>query len=410
MSYLLSIVIPTKNRQKYAALTVKQIYNVTDSRTQIVVCDNSDECGLLELINGQVDDVDKRIDYFYTKKPIPGVDNYALGIEKSKGKYICCIGDDDGVLGYIIDFVEWADKNEIEAIRPGVQASYLWPGAVKDFPHGCVNLAKYSADFYYSNSKLERDKILESGCEGFSASSIIKAYHGIVRKDLYEQIKNSTGRYCGGLSPDIYLSFALTSFADKVLCLNVPLTIFGVCGQSTTADGMNRTNVGKLESAPHFVGQKYEWSQQVPRFYCGRTIWADSALHALYDLKCYDYNKLSIEKMSAFCLINYPEFKNEIMDNFKRNDGNVELLNNIINEKRKNETKSSVMKAIKQNRCLASIFRKMRSLYGKLFHCDNFSIMGVGDIIAAESIISKKINKKYAELLKKLCTPKSDGE
>ena len=41
--YLLSIVVPTRNRQKFCLEAVKQILSVTDERVQIVVTDNSDE-------------------------------------------------------------------------------------------------------------------------------------------------------------------------------------------------------------------------------------------------------------------------------------------------------------------------------------------------------------------------------
>ena len=46
MKYLLSVVIPTRNRQKYAIDSILQIQRVTDERVQIVVQDNSDDSSL----------------------------------------------------------------------------------------------------------------------------------------------------------------------------------------------------------------------------------------------------------------------------------------------------------------------------------------------------------------------------
>ena len=53
MQYLLSIVIPTRNRQKYALQSVQQIYDVTDDAVQIVVQDNSDDNSLSAMLEKQ---------------------------------------------------------------------------------------------------------------------------------------------------------------------------------------------------------------------------------------------------------------------------------------------------------------------------------------------------------------------
>ena len=41
-NFLLSVVIPTKNRENYASATVEQILNINDDRIQVVIQDNSD--------------------------------------------------------------------------------------------------------------------------------------------------------------------------------------------------------------------------------------------------------------------------------------------------------------------------------------------------------------------------------
>lgn len=114
MKYLLSIVIPTRNRKYYAINTIKQILNVTDENVQIIVSDNSDNGSLKE--NIRLIDSD-RIKYEYIEKRIPGVDNYANGISMCDGEYICCIGDDDGILKEIQHVVQWASINDVKAIN-----------------------------------------------------------------------------------------------------------------------------------------------------------------------------------------------------------------------------------------------------------------------------------------------------
>ena len=125
MQYLLSIVIPTRNRQKYALQSVQQIYDVTDDAVQIVVQDNSDDNSLSAMLEKQA--FGPRVKYTYIATRIPGVDNYAGGIAQSDGEYICCIGDDDGVLRDITKVTAWAKANNVAAIKLGVQASYSGP-------------------------------------------------------------------------------------------------------------------------------------------------------------------------------------------------------------------------------------------------------------------------------------------
>ena len=397
VEYLLSIVVPTRNRQFYAIQTIKQILSIADKSTQVVVSDNSHDNslkGMIEAIN------DDRVKYEYINDRIPGVDNYANGISMSDGKYVCCIGDDDGVLREIIDVVKWASDNNIKAIKPGVQASYIWPNTVDLYKTGCLSLDTIDCSYKYIKPKKELISFLKAGCIDFPEAKLVKAYHGIVRRDIFEEIKNRTGKFCGGLSPDIYLSVSLSLLIEELVCFNIPLTIFGACKQSTTGDSLNKINVGKLEDAPHFVGQKYEWSSKVPRFYCGMNIWADSALHALSDMKENDMmNLFSIEHLTSFCLLNYKNYEKEIMENFHLNNGDIKVLNDLLRLERTAYRKRNFKAFIKQQKIIFELYKKIRDTYYKLAKSQSFSQNGVCDICEAERIVSKRISGTFKQLV-----------
>ena len=397
MEYLLSIVVPTRNRQIYAIQTVKQILAVMDHRVQIVVSDNSDDDSLSKMI----DDLnDSRLKYQFIKERIPGVGNYANGISMSDGRYVCCIGDDDGVLREILEITEWANKNDIKAIKPGVQAAYIWPNTVELYKTGCLSLDKVDTEYTYVDPKQELSAFLKAGCIDFPEAKLVKAYHGIVRRDIFEGLKSRTGHYCGGLSPDIYLSVSLSLMVEKVLCLNVPVTIFGACKQSTTGDSLNKINVGKLEDAPHFVGQKYEWSDKVPRFYCGMNIWADSAMHALCDMKADDMlAEYSIEHLTAFLLMNYKEYSGEIMENFTQNNGDKKTLDYLMQQEASAYRKKKIKDTLKSNPIIFGLYKKVRDKYYKATASQTFSQNGVTDIGEAERIVSSTIHNVFEELV-----------
>lgn len=391
MSYLLSIVVPTRNRQKYAIQSVLQIYHVTDERVQIVVQDNSDEEGLEEMLASE--QLGNRVKYTFIRERITGVANYAGGIEQSDGEYVCCIGDDDGVLRRIVDVTQWAKEHNVPAVKPGVQASYIWPETTAEFPTGCLNLEYTDSSFFYVNPKRELIPFLESGCIDLPTALLVKAYHGIVRKDMFENIFQKTGKYCGGLSPDIYLSVSLSLCSESLLCMNLPLTIFGACKQSTTGDSINRINVGKLEQAPHFIGQPYTWSDKVPRYYCGTNIWADSAMHALEEMGAVEYQKYySVEKLTCDCLLNHPAYKKEIMENFRRNQCSDKKLRAELMYSYPRFVLKKIKVFLRGIKIVAKVYRALRSRRQEKINDHVFMIQEVPDIIKAEDIVSSTLD------------------
>ena len=399
MKYLLSIVIPTRNRQKYALQSVKQIYNVTDDTVQLVVQDNSDDDSLFGML--EKENFSDRVKYTFISERIPGVDNYAGGIAQSDGEYVCCIGDDDGVLRGITEVTKWAKENGVAAIKPGVQASYFWPGTMPSFPEGCLNLSYTDASHFYANPQEELIPFMESACLDLPSAVLVKAYHGIVRKDLFERIYETTGRYCGGLSPDIYLSVSLSLGVESLLCVNFPLTIFGACKQSTTGDSVNKVNVSKLELAPHFIGQPYTWSEKVPHYYCGSNIWADSAMHALDDMGAEDVKKhFSVIKLTCECLLNHPAYKKEIMENLYRNGYSKQDLRKELLRVYPSFAKNQIKNYVREIKPIAKLYRAIRDKRQHQVDQRVFVMAGITDIIAAEEIVTATVQPVIEQFLK----------
>ncbi len=398
--YILSIVVPTRNRQVYCLEAVKQILSVTDEGVQIVVTDNSDENTLQNEIASLGE---SRIKYEFISTRIPGVDNYAHGIEMSDGEYLCCIGDDDGILRNIIPITAWMRDNNIDAIKPGVQATYFWPKSAKEYESGCVGLKAVTDDAFVVNPQEELIKFMQSGIIDFPEAKLVKAYHGIVRKELFNKIKEKTGRFCGGLSPDIYLSVALSTAVDKLVCIDVPISIFGACRASTTADSVNKINLGRLEDAPHFIGQPYEWSSYVPRYYCGSNIWADSALHAAEEMGRGDLlDAFALDKFSGYSLVYYKQFKKEILENYLSNNGDMDKLNA---EKKKNlrpYLTSKVKETIRKNKLLINLYRKLRANKQKMAGEESFVRTDVENVTVAENLISNVVMKHTDAVLANL--------
>lgn len=308
MSKLLSVIIPTRNRQFYAFEVIQQILELDVEGVEIVVQDNSDSNDLKCLIEGLSA---SNVKYNYTAHQLSFVDNFSKAIELASGDYLTIIGDDDFITPDIVTVAQWAKENGIEAVKPEYNAVYRWPaaGVIKngESDDGILNLYPITGKFKIKSPKKELKKLLLTGGQYYQFYDLVKLYHGIVKRSKLQELKNKVGVYVGGLSPDIYLSVALSTIIEKLVVIDYPLTVSGICKGSGSADSAIGKHTGKLSDAPHFIGhENYQWAQQVPHFYSVETIWADSALAALDDLK-YPH-RFNSSFLNYLCLKLYPQF------------------------------------------------------------------------------------------------------
>ena len=285
---ILSIVIPTKNRQRFCLSAIKSILNIDDERIQIVIQDNSDDQSLEEQLPDNYSE--NRLKYRYNKGAISFVNNFNRAIEAADGEYVCIIGDDDGINPKIIDATLWAKANDVACITGSVSATYRWDnvGDRKKFhiklPSSSLTLTKFTGNASIVNLEISLKSLMENGGTNYMEFKFPKLYHGIVSKKALQNLKKISGSYLKGLSPDIYASIALACTVDRFVVIDYPLTIPGVCAESASIiEGERRENSKELDAAPHFYGrtEPYSWEENVPKVYCVQTIWADSAFAAI---------------------------------------------------------------------------------------------------------------------------------
>ena len=292
MTPLISILIATKNRQKYCLSAVESILNLTDDNIQVVVQDNSDDRSLETMILPFMGD--SRLIYRYTPPPFSSIDNFNAAIELATGEYICLIGDDDGINPEIITAAAWAKANNIECLVGNLKANYRWENTgEKKFLHikvvsNSLIIGDFDGTAKKVDPKVSLKKLVQNGCTNYMEFDFPKLYHGVVKREIFEQLKLETGAYLKGLSPDIYAAIALSLKINQFVVVDYPLTIPGVCSLSSSIqEGEQKTNSKDLESAPHLRDRKtpYNWEENVPRIYCVQTIWADSAFAAFKEFK-----------------------------------------------------------------------------------------------------------------------------
>jgi glycosyltransferase involved in cell wall biosynthesis len=322
MDTILSIVIPTKNRFKYVKSAIINVLKINDQRIELVIQDNSESDELRLWINDNIND--NRLKYNYSFYPLSFVGNFEQAITLSTGEYVCLIGDDDGVNMEIITIVEWMSSVNIDSLSTKISANYVWENSgvpVTKFTQitgGVLTLTDFNYNFIETNLEKQLGLFFSNGCIDYLKFGLPKLYQGIVKKDCLEKVKEITGNYFGGLSPDIFAAVSISLVAKKVYATNYPVIISGVCGESASIiEGLLKKNSKKVEDAPHLRNRgKYEWCSLIPYVYTVETIWADSAIAAVNAMKAHHFlKKFNIAKLSAYCIHYNKGIRYQVLNN-----------------------------------------------------------------------------------------------
>ena len=281
---LISVIIPTRNRQLYAERTIRQICDL-HLDIQVVVQDNSDDGSLRNMILDLIEN--DSIDYSYESEPLPFSENYDRAAMRANGKFLCAIGDDDGVLPDIIECALWMEKEGIDAVKPAKDLLYCHPGNKNKKLNACLGISYYSGGYRFSNPEVGVIELLNDGGCNYLRKDLIGSYHGLVRMDLMNKVKEYTGKYYGGLTPDMYSVICLSLIPGvRFAVIDYPITLPGVCASSGSAASETGKHVGKIEDAPHLKYlPNYEWDSRVPSYYSVETIWAETMIKAIIAMK-----------------------------------------------------------------------------------------------------------------------------
>lgn len=309
-SPLLSIVVPTKNRYPYLEKLVELIDGFHQQEIELVIQDNSDNnAEFLSFLNRREYPF---IRYAYRPDQIPVTTNADLAILNSTGKYVCFIGDDDGVCRNIIDYVRWMDKNKVESLRSEPPISYSWPGTGGFVFDSSARLAfrlpSGKREFITDFSSI-RKGILKRGATDQGKNPRI--YCGIVKREVLNKVYSKAGTFFPGPSPDMASSMALSFFVHKHVIIDEITVLAGSCSKSTAGMGKNHQHIRQIQDVPWLPKDSLEkWEKSVPRLWTGETIYAESAIKSIramgqeQELRHMSYPYL----YAAFCVYHFSSF------------------------------------------------------------------------------------------------------
>ena len=305
MSKLLSIIIPTRNRQVYCVESIKSILMDIDHRCEIIVQDNSSDNRLhqmLDILNNEL------IVYNYNSAPLSFIDNFEEALNISTGDYFIILGDDDSTTKDILSIVEWMERENIESVSSSFVVDYIWPNdQIEKYRTGYLTIPDYKGDVRKINVDRKLTELIENGFLAYQSFDLPRTYHGIVKRACMDKVKKTGGRYFGGLTPDIYSTVALSCIIKNHVVIDYPFSIAGGCPASATVNAQVGGHSGELEEAPHFNNRgEYDWEETIPRYYSVETIWAETAIKALKDMRYPNWQ----EKFDRYKLYVYGIYNN----------------------------------------------------------------------------------------------------
>jgi glycosyltransferase involved in cell wall biosynthesis len=311
---LLSIIVPTRNRGRYAASMIESILRLEEEDFELVISDNSEE----DLLANWVDRLprDRRLIY----RPVPGLlsmtENHNRAFAIATGEFVCLIGDDDTVLPNIFDACRYARRHQLDAFTPDTPVRYCWPDMTHRYwgsrQAGNLYVDSWKGNLWEGNPQREAQKCMRRAGQG--TGWLPKLYHGIVRRSLLEALRMETGAYCFSVSPDVYMGVALARKVTRQTCTDTPFTIPGSSGNSNSGRAAMRQHIGNLKSDPHMVRFKGEvWPDGVPEFFSVETVWAQAALEAVTRLKWEEMlSAFDFSYLYALCFSRHPGYREEI--------------------------------------------------------------------------------------------------
>jgi len=329
MKPLLSIVIPTKNRYLYLESFVRSFIAFESNEIELVIQDNSD-IQSKDFIDNLTSINDQRIKYNYSDISLSMTGNCDLSVDLATGEYVCMLGDDDGLLFDVsIKVIKYCISNSYDAAIVN-KAEYYWPDTShavwKDLLAGKVFYKKY--DFRANSISIENEiaKVLNEGT-AWSLGFLPRVYHGFVKKECLNELKSISGTHFPGPSPDMANAIGLAKVVKTLVNIDVPAVISGHSKKSGGGMGGEKKHHGKIEDQPFLPKETVKsWSNKIPKFWSGATIYAASALEALERTDNSQNNPLNYTYLWAFCIVFERKYIKNVMPIVWENPLKIPLL------------------------------------------------------------------------------------
>lgn len=274
-----SIVIPTRERAETLRFAIQTCLVQNFDNYEVVICDNCSSPATAAVVNSFGS---PRIVYHRSPEPLSMRDNWNLAYSLTRGEYIAFIGDDDGLMPYAFFQLDALIRRYgAKAIRWDC-AVYSWPNVARkdlaDYLQLCMSRRLTVFD--------GRQAIHDVMAAKLSAPHLPNVYHGLVAREVLEEIRGRAGHVFGSYHCDTYSSFAVPYLVDRYLSLTTPMSTSGFSASSNNIAfnfmRSKHSNTQRLRDDNHATGLRL--NPTVPDLPTGWSVIADSFLTAKREL------------------------------------------------------------------------------------------------------------------------------
>ncbi|OJT95218.1 MAG: hypothetical protein BGN83_07745 [Rhizobium sp. 63-7] len=240
MAPLLSICVPSRNRQKYFKETIKSLLKSTLGNVQFVLADNSDDPSIMAEFMAGVGNDPRVVFLPPAETALSMVDNWERTVAATTGDWIVVIGDDDYVDPNVATLIETTIKVEPELEAFGWRVMhYRWPHESLGKRSVFVPFEDYVLKAQHADSFRRMFGWFEATHVPTSGFSI---YHTAISRKLIEKIKEIYGgRYFEHPVVDYDSAFKIICSGRNFAASARPFSILGSCPES------NSFSLGNIE-------------------------------------------------------------------------------------------------------------------------------------------------------------------
>jgi len=318
---LVSVIIPTKNRhlQLMDTLIAHNFWPLDlREKIEVVISDNSlNSLNQEDLL--QIRTLFPKTIYHHTNEDLTISDNFNQGFNLSSGNWIVFIGDDDFFMPSIIDAIQKHKVENVDAIIYNPH-KYYWDSCkfTNSNVYGAPSTIVLSKPWLEEkiNPKTEFIKSIKNG--GLTIEKMPRAYHGLIRRDVFTKYcMHPDGQFYLG-SPDISMATMLTLRSIKVQSVSKSLTVYGASDGSGGGMTTSKSHVQALDKTL-FLSKKFRnsWNETIPKYWSEYTVFPASILYIteLYNLTI--PTKLNYASTYLTCLLNEFEHRKLVYNAFK---------------------------------------------------------------------------------------------
>ena len=235
---VLSICVPSRNRQVYFQETIRALTASLRPDVEFVFADNSDDASAMDDFMAERL-ADPRVRYLpATGTTLSMMDNWERSVSAATGRYVAFIGDDDYIdpdlAGFILNLERVIQPDAIAWTGP----NYIWPTPGSLARSVAISVANRVTRM--PKQALVRKAFMWEGASHVPLSGF-SIYHGALSRSLLDRIRAlGNGRLFEFPVVDYELAFKTILLGETFIHSERPFSILGACPLS------NSSATGKL--------------------------------------------------------------------------------------------------------------------------------------------------------------------